>query len=57
MKTIFVPKSALITAGNTKKQFAHMTRAAGNIPSYSGKTIYDKDGNMVREPGFFVTLH
>lgn len=46
--TTFIPKS-----NNSRLTKADIKRQDPNA-RYSGKTIYDKDGSIVRGPGFFV---
>lgn len=44
---MFTPKSEFKVG--SKKEIAKTLKN----PRYSGKTIKDKDGNIVREPGFY----
>lgn len=56
MKTQFVSRSLALKGGKSKADYISACKEKGLKPVYSGKTVYDKEGNMVRESGFFVTL-
>lgn len=54
MKNTFIPKG-LALKGKTKQQFMAAVRRNGHSASYSGKTIKDSDGNVLRQKGFYIS--
>ena len=53
-KDTFIPKG-LALKGRTKQQFMASVRQNGHEAHYSGRTITDKDGNVLRQKGFYIS--
>lgn len=53
MKNTFIPKGFALK-GRTKKQFMASVKENGHEAHYSGKTIRDNDGNVLRQKGFYI---
>ena len=55
MKTTFVPKTFALKQGRSKQDYINAVTARGGKALYSGKTITDSNGNVMRQPGFYVS--
>lgn len=55
MKRTFISRSSALKKGfKTKQGFVSHCNFINVKVQYSGKTIIDSDGNILKEPGFYV---
>lgn len=51
----FIIKNFALKQGRTKEQYIASCRSKGVTARYSGKIIRDQDGNVLRQPGFYLS--